>query len=262
MPVGWGRGVSWIAPTFTDSFSMPPFIVISVAAIVSIAPAIPKQTPTDLQLAVNYNPPNRGAPGNSTGHAGSRPACPPVSTKPFAAFAPAMNFGLTAGESPRFWLYVPYESGRVEGVFRDEQTQDEVYQTTVDATQAGLLGVPISDAGLEVDRSYTWEFKLFCNPDNDDDYLSITGVIARELPDGELESNLEAATPVERVHLWAESGVWYETMDELVQLRCANPEDAELAADWADLMRHPAVGLDEFVDVSIDSGCETANSEP
>lgn len=95
---------------------------------------------------------------------------------------------------------------------------------------------------------YRWKFDFFCNPANQSDFFSVNGVVVKVIPSPQLISQLKAAkTPRERVILYAKNGLWHETVTELAELRRTNPQDAELTTDWAALLEHPGVRLDEMV---------------
>jgi hypothetical protein len=200
--------------------------------------------------ALEYEPPPRGAPG-SRQDGGRRPFCP-VAKKPFTTLVPATNWGETVAEHPTFWLYVPYQSGSVELVLHDEENNyTDPYRTTFQVMKGpGIvsLRLPQTAPPLKVGRMYRWHFFFFCNPANQYDFLAANGIIFRVTPSLPLISQLEAVkTPRERIILYAKYGLWHETLTELAELRRANPQDAELTADWAALLQHPVVRLDEMV---------------
>jgi len=200
--------------------------------------------------ALEYEPPSRGAPGDRK-DGGRRRFCSETQ-KPFTALVPATNWGETVAEHPTFWLYVPYQSGSFELVLHDEENNyTDPYRTTFQVTKGpGIISVrlPQTVPSLEVGKIYRWQFFFFCNPASQSNFLYVSGVILRVEPSSKLMSQLEAAkTPRERVIVYAKNGLWHETLTELAELRRANPQDAELTADWAALLQHPVVRLDEMV---------------
>lgn len=215
---------------------------------------------TSVSLKVlEYEPPPRGAPGDR-GDGGRRDPYDLV------AMIPATNFGLTATEYPTFWLYVPTPPTSpipVELVLRNEQ-QDEVYKTTFELVQgAGIVSfrLPETAPPLEIGKKYHWFF--FCGNS------ARHGWVERFALKPELSSQLETATPRERILLFAKNGLWYETLTELAELRhqlnqlksllekattqerilyeALTELDAALDADWAALLKHPFVRLDKIV---------------
>ncbi|MCL1471890.1 DUF928 domain-containing protein [Argonema antarcticum] len=226
--------------------------------------------PPLLPEVLKYAPPLRGAPGNR-GDANNRIAYN------FLAVVPVTNFGFTAAAYPTFWLDVPIlppSSIPFEMVLRDEQ-QMVVYRTTFRLTQeAGLVSfrLPETAPPLEIGKKYHWF--LFW------DKVVRDGWIERIALPSEMESQLENATPRQRILLLAQQGLWYETFTELAEFRSqllirlenATVQErtliyaenglwyeaitelaglvtgvATLNADWAALLQHPLVRLDEMI---------------
>ncbi|NES24491.1 MAG: DUF928 domain-containing protein [Symploca sp. SIO3E6] len=210
------------------------------------------------QPVLEFEPPNDGAPGDRE-DAGSRPGCP-KQEKPFTALVPATNLGVTVAAYPTFWLYMPYRSGSVELVLEDEDTKNRVYQTRFQVKDgAGIISfrLPETAPPLEIGKKYRWRFFFFCKPARESDFLAVNGVIKREPLTAMLRSQLEQVSPRERVALYAKNGWWHETFTELAELRRAKPQDSSLAANWAKLLKHPLVGLDEIVSEPLVPCCKS-----
>jgi hypothetical protein len=202
-------------------------------------------------LSLNFEPPDRGAPGESR-DAGSRPLCEPPD-KPFTAIAPAQNWGETTSQNPTFWLYIPYEAGDVDLYLRDEQTQEEVFRHTFEVTGgAGIHGftLPASAPELEADKLYAWQLDFVCNPETGTKFRT-TGMITRRPLAYDLEAALAEANPQEQAALYAEAGLWYDALEIVADLHQQYPDDQSIADDWASLLEHPSVGLDDLVNVPI-----------
>lgn len=203
------------------------------------------QTSPPEEVAVDYEPPNHGAPGDRQ-DAGSRPGCPDVET-PFTALIPENNWGETMRERPTFWLYVPGEFPNkvtVVLVLREETTQNEVYRSRFQVNSGMIVGLELPENAqeLEVDTHYSWRFALFCSP-RESDFLSVSGVVVRRELDLEQQELLATATPRGRVAYLATWGLWYDTLTELAALR-RDGDSPELAQDWANLLGDPEVQLD------------------
>jgi Domain of Unknown Function (DUF928) len=189
--------------------------------------------PTTLQ----YDPPMRGAPGDR-GDAGSRGPCD------LLAVSPTTNLGLTAAEYPTFWLYVksPISSPvSVQFILRNEQ-QQAIYRTTFEINQGkAIVNFPLPKTAppLEVGKQYQWVFRC--------EDITRYGWVERVALKPEIVSKLATATPRQRVLILAQNGIWYETLTELLALRRAHPQDAQIAADWAALLQHRLVGLENIV---------------
>lgn len=222
---------------------------IPIAAARSRNPSV---APASRQ-AWQFVPPNDGAPEENLDDAASRQGLCPESDKSFQALIPATNLGWTTAEYPTFLLYVPYpfpDSEQIEFVLRDENTKAEIYRTVFTLeTGTGLIQfqLPEDAPPLEIGRKYRWRFFGYCNGQDSPDYVTDTGVILRVALDADASDRLAAASPIERVDLYAENGIWHEALMELAQLRSRNREDEALLELWSNLLQHPAVGLDDFV---------------
>ena len=209
------------------------------------------ELPPDFQ-PLEFEPPNDGAPGDRE-DAGSRPFCPQSDTS-FTALVPLTNLGFTAEEYPTFWLYVPYPSGAVEFILKDENTKDTVFQTQFQITDGpGIVGfhMPNTAPPLEIGKKYRWTFDFLCHLSTQSDVLSVNGVVLRAPLTSKLQHQLAISSPQQRVALFAQHGLWYETLTELAQLRLANPQDEELAATWSLLLQGPWVGLPEIAPAAL-----------
>lgn len=208
-------------------------------------------SPNELNASIPFNPPNRGAPGQ-TRDAGSRPLCE-TPELPFTAIAPTVNWGETTAQRPIFWLYLPYEAGDVELFLRDEQTQEEIFRHTFEVRDAGGIhpfSLPPEAPILEPDKLYNWQLDYVCNPDTGTKFRA-TGLIVRRQPSEELAAAIATATPREQAMLYAEAGLWYDALAKVAALHHQFSDDPQYAEDWASLLTHPIVELDDLVDVPI-----------
>jgi Domain of Unknown Function (DUF928) len=208
---------------------------------------------------VNYNPPPNGSPGhqNSNGNSGSRPSCPQDAR--LVSLSPVTNWGETIDNKPTFSLYFSAVPAAIEFTLKDEQTSEKIYQTLVSPeSEPGIFKFRLPDDApdLEIDRRYRWIFQVSCNPSASpqNEGLAVDGAIVRR-SNPDLQTQLESASPREKVELYAENGFWYDTLNELVKLRCVDPENPELAVDWASLLEHPIVQLNDLVEEPIDRVC-------
>lgn len=219
--------------------------------------------PPAVRLGAFTAPPNRGAPapGQRRG-AASRGSCPNV-TKPLTALVPIIQetadggnsptaamttsdsvLGLTIAEHPTFWFYVPYSLNSpptvlsVEFVLQDEKSK-EVYKTvlTTSENSPGVFSfeLPPSAPPLEVGRRYNWYFSIYCGNSGASGF--VYGWVERVALNPSLKSQLERATPLGRVALYAKGGIWYDAVTSLANLRRENPQNAALMADWNELLK-------------------------
>ena len=75
-------------------------------------------------------------------------------------------------------------------------------------------------------------------------YRLVGGLIQRVQLPQDMVAKIEKATMRDRVNLYAENGIWYDTLATYAQQRRDNPNNSELAKDWANLLKQ--VGLEEI----------------
>ncbi len=191
-------------------------------------------------------PPNLTAPGRRVaGGSRSMENCSP-GNKHLTALVPQSNIMLTTLESPVFYFYVPKTSAStLEMVVRD-QTQTLVKQSYKPSAQAGVVGIPLpSGKSLEVGKVYHWTLSVICRPEARSNDKVVEGDIKRIQPDLQLVKKLENATPEQRVVLYAQAGIWQNTLMTLADLLAAAPNNPKLKADWQTLLTGDGVGLDK-----------------
>jgi len=185
-------------------------------------------------------------------------SCLTEDSKPFTALLPASGMGKTIAEYPTVFWYMPKISGEdspapaVEFVLRDEKSQ-EVYSTTyvLVRSREGFVGSPgimsltaVTPTPLKIGREYRWQLTLRCDStdlvDRSGDEI-LGGKLKRVQPDPNLVIRVQQATPEERVALYADARLWYETVGTLLELRREYPNDKNLADAWKTLLN--SVGL-------------------
>jgi peptidoglycan hydrolase-like protein with peptidoglycan-binding domain len=205
-------------------------------------------------------PSSEGAPGVREAAATRRtPSCPNVESKPpLTALIPATHVGITASDRPTFWFYVPYPptlQRPVEFVLYGKN-DEEVYKTTFqlqDTPGIVSLNLPETVPPLESGKRYSWRFSFLCNLAKPDEIRSVEGWVKRDTPNPKLQRQLEAATPRDRIALYAANGFWYDTLSAIAQLSRTSPQDGTLTADWASVLQ--SVGLDEITSAPLVACC-------
>lgn len=194
--------------------------------------------------AVQFEPPDRGTPERTTGGA-TRDGGQCSSSTQAAAIAPLIpdnHFGHTVAERPTLFFYIP-PSIEAKTAFFSLQDEDgeHHYQTTLELPErSGVVGIKLSDAPpLEVGKNYQWFMVPICGQELEPDSLEITGWIRRIEPDAGF---FQPEISLEQVSWLAKTGVWYDTISTLAQLRQVQPSNPLLAAHWEELLA--SVGLD------------------
>ncbi len=206
-------------------------------------------------------PPDIGEPGQRS-EAGSR-GCEEMdkplasSQKRLTALVPVYSgselvLGATLAPAPIFWFYIPYQYQSpfpAKFVLRNKEGK-LVYQSDVTLPETpGVisLSIPRAVPPLEIGKRYRWFLKIYCKAQEPPAFVE--GWIQRNLLNPVLKSQLEKATPRDRVALYAANGIWFEALSTAAELRRRDPKDTS----WAALLR--SVGLNDFVNEPILQCC-------
>ncbi len=221
-------------------------ISVAVFAIAAIVPSLPapllaQSTPILLSQNVNFKPPDVEAPGNRQGATHRGDACPKELS--IIPLIPEINLGLTLAKSPTFFAYISQAATEVEFTLQTEDEQaTEIYKTTFKVEKPGIVEVNLpatnnNQKSIEVGKRYQWSFAVACNPkDPSGDYF-VNGSVQRIEPQPTLKSDLANPDPMARAIVYANNGLWYETVTTLAQLRRKAPNDAKLTAEWRQLLQ-------------------------
>lgn len=193
--------------------------------------------------------PDRGVPTGRRKGAASRTALRSCPQKVFnlTSLVPEIEknkpWGLTFAAHPTFWVFIPAMPAEVrsaEFVLQDEEDRD-VYRTQlVLPATSGIIKINLPDLpqySLEIDKSYRWTFRIFCDRQNPCYYVSVDGIIKRVSQNG---NNVNS--------------VWYDILSDLANRRLAAPEDIQLRDDWTQLMRQ--IDLEELAETDLLPCCE------
>jgi hypothetical protein len=155
------------------------------------------------------------------------------------------SVGATTAEYPTVYWYMPQTSASaVEFMLRDANQQDvDVYSTkyllaksakgVVENTPRIMsLSLPAFSnlSPLKIGQEYQWTLKLTCaDPVDVSDDPWVDGKIQRVAADPALVRRISQATPQERVALYAQARLWYETLSTLIELQRDQPNNREVA---------------------------------
>jgi hypothetical protein len=190
------------------------------------------------------------APGRRTAGGSRAPQEKSCSSgqNPLTAVVPNSNIGRTTQANPTFFFYVPQTSATLELVLHD---QDEEYKQMYKSNEkGGIVSIPFNHPklpSLEVGKEYRWSFSIVCNPKERSKDKFVEGAIMRVKTEPQLASKLATASPQERANLYAEAGIWQDSLASLAQSLSSNPSNAELKAEWQALLTSKSVGLDNLV---------------
>lgn len=197
-----------------------------------------------------------GAPVNTQGGGTRGPECIHGNNLPIALVPPS-GTGTTVAEYPTILWYMPQtRATSLKFVLRDANNQG-IYSTQylLAKSPEGVTGNVVSNPGiksltlpplanlppLKIGQKYSWQLTLTCDSGNQDDDILVNGGIERVSLDPTLAQRLQIATPKQRVILYSDARLWYETLNTLMALRRDRPDDQEIAEAWAKLLG--SVGL-------------------
>lgn len=156
------------------------------------------------------------------------------------ALLPNSSIGLTTSEKPTFFFQIsPTSIKEAKFLLLNARGDTILYKKTFPLTHTGgvmSFTLPADAEALEVDQEYTWELAVLCDPDDQRGNPSIQGSIKRIEPSQKLANDLGNTPLQERTKLYANEGIWYDTIKGLADLRLANPNDPTLANDWKELL--------------------------
>jgi len=168
---------------------------------------------------------------------------------PLIALIPQSTFGTTLDEYPTLYFYIPdvsLKNVQAEFTFYDKNMNTIIYEKKIPLQVSdSIVAVDLANAPdlppLEMGKPYFWYFSIIFDPYDRSDSTYVGGWIQRVSPTSHINQELDRATPEAKPAIYANHGIWYETLESLVQLRCSEPEDSTLASNWQSLLQQ--VGL-------------------
>lgn len=207
---------------------------------------------TSNQFKVTFDPPDEDQPRNSTGGA-SRTISQCLSkggennNSYFSALLPASNQGLTAVSHPTILAYLPETSAKKAFFSWIDEDNNEHYQAIVPIEQKGGVvnySLPETAPALEVGKSYTWAIGIMCDGRLKPDSPVIQGQIKRVELASDLKSKLDSNTSLKNAAIYANGGLWYDTVATMAQLKTAQPNNPNLNFNWEELLN--SIGLKDI----------------
>ncbi|MBE9240928.1 DUF928 domain-containing protein [Synechocystis salina] len=151
----------------------------------------------------------------------------------------------TATANPSLFVYVPANRG-VEGEFVLVDGAGELIHSQTVAVPEGetILAIAVpTDVALEPGGEYAWAFAVNCTIDNQVVGSAVeAGLVHRELSVEVTEEIEETNEPLGKATLYANQGIWQDTLMIVASLPEQREELVELLG---------SVGLDQFSDVPI-----------
>ena len=240
----------------TVAFLIPIWLITAVNAEIKRSP---------LELAQVFRTPDiKGPSGRTITSGGIIPLSGIAPEKKPTALIPETNIGLTLAEYPTFFVYLPGIKDLSEYVSEREETrvefwlQDEARQTvyitelTLPNTN-GIVMIKLPEDGsispLEVGKKYQWDVAIVLDPIDRSWDLFTSAWIQRIEASPTLTENLQTTTPDNHPKVYAEAGIWQETLDSLATLRQSNPNNSTFITQWQNILN--SVGLETVADAPL-----------
>jgi Domain of Unknown Function (DUF928) len=234
-----------LTPTVGFTFLLPDKIAVAQVKNEPLPNTVGRPTRTiQSGTRIRLNLPPLGAPGRRIHDATRGLSCLARSQR-LKALLPKSNVGLTTVANPTLYVFIPQNSAaEMELAIQDENDQIIYQQKYQPSIKAGIVGLNLPPNSLAVGKTYRWNLSIICDSEDRSLDQIIQGTIKR-VENPSLMKKLEQATPYERLHLYAEAGIWYDALDTLARLRYSNPNNLQLKANWEDLLTAPGVELDK-----------------
>jgi hypothetical protein len=238
-------------------------IIVQTQPVKSVIPTPSPTSNSNKQfnqpLIFEAPPPPEGidAPGGRT--AGGKRGCENIDTQfpnntknQLTALVPIYQIkdselvlGFTTTDHPTFWFYVPYSSKLNAEFVLQDATQQTIYQTPVSLSPTpGILSLSLlsNAAHLEIGKRYHWYFSVYCQSQQPP--VFVDGWIQRTSLNPTLKTQLQKATPQQRIRLYASNGIWYDALTASAELCRTDPKRTDWiallqAVDLADIALQP-----------------------
>ncbi|MGB3238867.1 MAG: DUF928 domain-containing protein [Geitlerinemataceae cyanobacterium] len=241
---------------FCLELGLTPTRLSSVKAEVVSSSSNPVQSTTPI---IRFMPPEDDGDPLDTASGGTRGHCPQTpstTTQEMAALIPETNRGLTLKSHPTFFFYVPPTSTPALLFTLKDENDSIHYQKVVPLSETqGIVSIdlPMDELPLEIDKTYQWFAIALCQydenqPNSDSEFLYslnnpwVQGWVRRVEPSPHLNLPPEREASLELAAVYADNGIWFDTLAILAELRHDRPQNSTLAREWETLLN--SIGLE------------------
>lgn len=197
--------------------------------------------------------PPRDATGITSGGGTRGDSCVVEKTIGLTALMPGNNVGTTVATDPTLFVYVPKNTAKSAELVVIDEDGNQVYSNTFDISNAnGIVKVNLpKNANLSAGKEYIWQFALVCDSNDRAADRYVQGTLKLVELSSDLQRQLSEADPLEQAKLYAEAGIWNETLIAVADMRNSNP------TEWEELL--DSVGLREISSEPFTSCCSVEN---
>jgi Domain of Unknown Function (DUF928) len=194
-----------------------------------------------LPLQWDFTPPDNGQPERREG-AATRGPCLNSSQK-LIALVPPSGQGLTIQAHPTFFWYLPENSAqKLKFTIRDQQKvivyalEYVIPQTLKPQIMSLTLPSFVDNQSLKIGQEYDLRLDVFCQFNDDVPITFVENTIKRVAPNSTLPPNMNNISLLSQMGIYAEAGLWYDTLLSLVKLRNLYPNVPEFDLAWIKLL--------------------------
>ncbi|MGC1393310.1 MAG: DUF928 domain-containing protein [Coleofasciculaceae cyanobacterium] len=240
-------------PSLLNLIALP----LSLTVFSNLLTPVQAQTqsnPSNIIPIVSFEPPDDKKTIDDSRGGASRPTAvkcsqDQASSLPMTALTPNSRLGLTVASHPTFFAYIPATSAQQAHFTLKDENNRGVYQTLLPINNAGgVVGItlPEDQKPLELGKTYSWSVALMCKPTQTDTPM-VRGQVRRvELQAGQMPNQINGMMSekamLEQAALYGKSGIWYDSINLLAQLRQRQPNDQTFTTNWVKLL--DSVGLE------------------
>lgn len=206
------------------------------------------------QSSISFRQSSNGAPGKREAGANRSGACV-QDDNGLVALLPENNLAVTTNAYPTIYAYFPNTSAQyAEFALYEEGTNNLIYGTLFQVTgRSGLVSVEVPNNAtftpLQVGQKYYWYLSLICNVSDRSNDITVQGNFSRVEVSDELIQKLSSTQPQNYPFVYAEAGLWPETVASLLELNQDNRGNPKIQQDFSDLLR--SVGLTSVADLTF-----------
>lgn len=253
--------------TLTSRLSSTAIAILGLSLTTTSPLAAPRPSDSPAQFAAppfqisqSFRPPSRGTAPPSSGGATRGESCL-QGNKQLTSLVPQSRLGLTFSSNPTFYWYIPKSPAKTaKFLLLTNDDTDVVYETTLTLPgQPGIVSftLPSSAPPLTVGKQYHWYLVVGCSQLDQSANPSVEGWVERITPEATLTSQLQTASPKERILLYTTNGIWHEAITALANLRQSDPTDTTTIAGWNELLK--SVNLGEIASEPLLNGSLSQN---
>ncbi len=195
-------------------------------------------SPEQTQSNFKYVPPDRGTPRRTQG-TGSRGDDEPESVT-LKLLVPNNHTGQTVSGHPTFFWYVskvPTET--VEFSLVESEVAQPIFVQQIRLEKPGIvrMEMPKTLPELVPGKEYRWCVTLIDNANQRSSDTFAQSWIKRVPETSTLKQQLAATkTDRDRASVYAQAGLWYDTISTLIKAQAANPSDSSVRDDFVKLL--------------------------